>query len=312
MLVKIVFDLVHLPKLVYNIYRMLLIILTLKYWHLNCYKLAKSNHYAQLWRKLMIKTIKNISLVTAAVLSTSAFSNVHMDNVNINTDQCDITLNYDLTISPDHILIIEDDETMIDIYNDKMLFIRGEKIDLSPKQQTMVSNYAKRIRGTVPEVSKIAVEAIGIAYEGINAAFGDHMDTSSTKEKFEELEQKISEKYGSHQGHYSFSQGNFNTNIEDDEVDVLVQDLVQDLVPQLIGGIMANVSRAMMSGDADFSEFDNIGDKVDQEIEARAGELEQRAEAFCYSLKEVDELEEDLVASNTKFIYFDLLNFKQN
>lgn len=306
------FDLVHLPKYVYSHLRKLLIFIPIKCWHLICYKLAKSNHYPQLWRKLMIKTIRNISLVTAAVMSTSAFSNVHMDNVNINTDQCDITLNYDLTISPDHILIIEDDETMIDIYNDKMLFIKGEKIDLSPEQQTMVSNYANSLRSTIPEVSGIAVEAIGIAYEGINAAFGDHIDTESTREKFDELESRITEKYNSQNGHYNFSQGNFNTNINDDEVDVLVQDLIQDIVPQLIGGIMANVSKAMMSGDADFSEFDNIGDRVDQEIEARADELEERAEAFCYSLKEVDELEHDLVASNTKFIYFDLLNLKQN
>lgn len=260
----------------------------------------------------MIKTIRNISLVSAAVLSTPAFSNIHMDNVNINTDQCDITLNYDLTISPDHILIIEDDETMIDIYNDKMLFIRGEKVELTSKQQAMVTNYAESIRNTVPEVSKIAVEAISIAYEGINAAFGEHIDTSSTREKFIELEQKISDKYGSHNGHYRFSQGNFNTNIEDDEVDQLVQDLMQDIVPQLIGGIMANVTKAMISGNSDFSEFENIGDKVELEIESRADELEQRAEAFCYSLKEVDELEQDLVASNNQFIYFDLLSFKQN
>ena len=251
--------------------------------------------------------LTSISLVLASAISSNVAANVHMD-----LDECNIELNYDLSISPEHILIIDEDQTQIDIYQDKMLFIKGEQVNLNSEQQRLVRQYSLGIRNAVPEVSKIAVEAVSIAYEGINAALGDHIDTTETKEKFDQLEQRIEERFTSHNGHYSFKQGEFQTSVEDEEVDALVEDIVEEMVPQLIGGIMANMSKAIMSGEADFSEYENIGDNVEKEVEARAAVLEKRANEFCYSLKEVDEIENNLVASNSKFRYFDVLEVKTN
>ncbi len=245
------------------------------------------------------------TFIAAAMASSSAFAHVE-----ISSDQCDIDLNYDLSISPQHIRIIENDETMIDIYKDEIVFIKGEQIELNNEQQKLVTQYATDIRKSVPEVAQIATEAVSIAYQGINAALGQHIDMAETKEKFAQLEQKIGEKFNTTDGHYTFSQGEFTSNVESQEVEVMVEEIVEDMVPQLIGSLMANIGTAMAKGEANFDDFDNIGENIEKEVEARADELEKKAEAFCARLKHVDEIEADLIASNTQFVYFDLLNVK--
>lgn len=250
--------------------------------------------------------ITSLALITTTFMSSAAFANVHLD-----TDSCDIELNYDLTISPEHIRIIDQDETMVDIYKDKILFLRGEQIQLNQNQQVMITQYATHIRNAIPEVTEIAVEAISMAYEGINLALGNHADMSETQEKFSDLENKLKQKFESKDGHYSFKQGSFNTSIEDEAVDELVEDIVSDVVPQLVGGILSNIGIAMMSGESDLSELEDIGENIEKEMELRGESIEQRAEEFCLSLKKVDELEQALLASNSQFIYLDLLNLKQ-
>lgn len=247
------------------------------------------------------------NLIKASLLATAFISSSAFAHINISTDQCDIELNYDLSISPQHIRIIENDETMIDIYNDEILFVKGDQIDLTPTQQTLVSKYADNIRQSVPEVAQIATEAVGIAYQGINAAMGDRVDLTDTKEKFDEIEQRINAKFNNDNGHYRFNQGNFSTDSDNREIEVMVEDMVEEMIPKLVGSLMMNIGSAMAGGETSFSDLENLGDRIEAEVEERAQVLEKKAEAFCGRLKEVDEMERELVAQNSNFAYFDLL-----
>ena len=200
---------------------------------------------------------------------------------------------------------------MIDIFKDTRLFVRGDQITLSPEQQELVTEYSKSIRRAVPQAGELAVQAVSLAYEGIQAALGDHVDLSNSREKFDRLEQRISEKFNNDSGHYSFRQGEFSFDNNNEEIDVMVEEIVEDMVPQLIGGLLSNIGQAMANGDDDFSSLENLGENIEQEIEGRAEEIEKSADEFCYSLKKVDDLETELVASNDNFSYFDVLTFKE-
>ncbi len=249
---------------------------------------------------------KNNLIKTAVFVSTfvssSAFAHIELAN-----EQCDVSLNYDLSVSPEHIRIIDNDKTMIDIYKDQLLFVKGDQIELSAAEQKLIGDYSASIRQAVPEVAKIATEAVSIAYHGINTALGQHVDLAETETRFNELKNKIDEKFNSKNGHYSFYQGEFNTNADNKELEMMVEDIVEDMVPKLIGSLMMNIGSAMSNGETSFKDLENLGDRIEQEIEGKAEALEQRANRFCNQLKQVDKMEEQLVAVNSKFAYFDLL-----
>ena len=242
------------------------------------------------------------SLLATALASSSAFA--HID---VSTDQCDVELNYDLSISPKHIRIIDNDQTIIDIYNDEVLFIKGDQVSLTSDQQQLVGRYAENIRQSIPEAAEIATEAVGVAYEGIRAAIGSKVDLSETEEKFELVKARINEKFNSETGHYRFSQGNLSTNSDNKEIEAMVEDVVEEVIPKLIGSLMMNIGSAMAGGETSFKDLENLGDKIEKEVEARAEVLEYKANAFCSRLKEVDKIEQELVAQNDNFGHFNLL-----
>jgi len=222
-------------------------------------------------------------------------------------NQCHLSLNNDLSVTPEHIRIIEDDETLVDIYKDNILFIKGEQMNLNDQQKTMLLEYSTSIRNAVPEVTKIAVDAVGLAFEGINIALGDLVDMDDHKDKFKELQEKIHDKYQGNEGNYSITKGEFNVEIDDEEIDVLVEELVEDMVPNLIGGLISGIGQAIASGEDIDIELDDMGDKIEREIEAKAELIEVRADAFCNKMKSLDKLEQKLIASNSDFADLDLL-----
>jgi hypothetical protein len=245
-------------------------------------------------------------LVSALLLMNASNAFAHDDHEN----QCNLSLNNDLSVTPEHIRILEDDETLVDIYKDNILFIKGEQMQLNDKQQKMIVEYSASIRNALPEVTQIAVDAVGLAFEGLNVALGELVDMDDHEDKFKLLQQKINDKYQGSEGSYSITKGDFNIEIDDEEIDVLVEDLVEGMVPSLIGGLISGIGQAIASGEDIDIELDDIGEKVEREIEAKAELIEVRADAFCKKMKIVDKLEQKLVDSNSDFEDLDLLEIE--
>jgi len=221
--------------------------------------------------------------------------------------QCDLELNNELNITPKHILIKESDETIVDIYNDETIFINGDQITLDNEQQKLVTEYSLALRAAVPQVAEIAVDAVEVAFEGINAGLGNMINLDNTRDKFEEIKTRINDKYNQNEGHYSFSEGNFSTNIEDEQIGDAVKDVIKDVAPQLIGKVLANIGNSMAEGNMDFSDLDGLDTRIESEIDARTEDLEQKADEFCKNLKRVDKIEDNLIATNHKFTNLDLI-----
>ena len=252
--------------------------------------------------KKINSTLNKSILVLAGLLSTSAMADVHLEN-----EHCDVDLNYDLTISPQHVLIIDQDETLIDIYNDKTLFIKGEQISLNSNQQELITNYSTSLRQTIPQAGEIAIEAVNLAFEGIEAALGGHVDLSNSRAKFDEIEEKVSEKFNDQNGHYSFKQGEFTFDTDDEQLDNMIEESIEDIMPELIGGLISNIGQAISNGEG-LESLDNLGENIEREVEAKAEQIEAKAGEFCQSLVAINNIEQDLFESNNQFIYFDLLN----
>jgi hypothetical protein len=262
--------------------------------------------YPNTKKDIVMRKIK-LALIASAIFAANAFA-VDVDF----EDQCNVELNYDLTITPKHILIKDNDETIADIYNNNVLFIRGEQVDLNDMQTKWLTDYSTSLRTSVPEVAEIAVEAVEVAFEGINSALGRFSDMSSTRVKFDELKDRINQKFNEQEGYYSFKNGNFTSDIDDETIDDMVEEIVEDMVPSIIGNLLANIGTAIASGETSFEELDNLDEEIEAAIEERVEVIEVKAQRFCDKLKRVDDIEASLVASNNKLIYLDLISIQQH
>lgn len=250
---------------------------------------------------------KTISVVAASVLlitSSSVFA-----QANINTNECNLTLNNDLSISPDHVRIIEDDETIVDIYNDKLLFINGEMIDLDNQEQQMIVEYATYIRNAVPEVTAIALEAVTLAFDGLNNGLGNMVDIQQSEYKFDALKTKIKQKYQSGEGQYTITKGELNSDIQDEEIELLVEEIMEDMVPNIVGGLLTNIGQAISNGE-DINI--NLDADFERQIDERSELIELKASAFCHKMKKLDELEQTLISRDPIFEYLDLIDIDYN
>lgn len=253
-------------------------------------------------------TIKNtLSLIAASFMLISCSS--AFAHTNINNSQCNLTLNNDLSVSPEHLRIIEDDETIVDIYQDNILFINGEIVDLDSQEQKMIVQYATYIRNAVPEVTEIAVEAVSLAFEGLNNSLGEMVDIKQAEYKFDALKTKIKQKYQSRDGQYTIKKGELNSDIQDEEIESLIEDIIEDMVPNLVGGLLTTIGQAIADGGDIEIDLDQ---DFEREIDQKAELIELKANAFCHKMKALDELEQTLESRDPIFEYLDLIDIDYN
>lgn len=253
------------------------------------------------------------ALLIASVIASSLFyTSAASADASPSKNSCDLELNNELLITPKHILIKENDETLIDIYEDKMVFIKGDMVTLSKSQQKLVHEYAAMLRKSIPEIGEIAIEAVDLAFQGIQAAFGPIEGNQKINAKFKEVKQKIKQRYEDSDGYYSFSEGNFNHHIDGNGIDESIEEIMEEMIPVFIGGLISNIGNSIANGGNSLENLDNIGERIEQEIEAKSDHIEQKAHQFCESLKVADGIENELVASDSNLKHFDLLNIKYN
>lgn len=254
-----------------------------------------------------MKLITKKALLLPALFMTS----LSWAEINIDTEQCNMKLNNTLTVTPEHILIKDSDETLVDIYNNKMVFVRGELITLDPMQQALVIEYSEAIRQSIPKLGDIAVDAVDIAYSAISAAIGYEHESPNIKNKFEQLKRQIANKYQNNEGHFTFSNGELNHSMDGDGIDEVVEELMADMMPSIIGSLLSRIGDSMANGDLEISDLENLGERVEYEVESRAEVIEQKAEAFCQDMIAVNQLEDKLVGTNLKLIHLDLIAIEQ-
>lgn len=242
----------------------------------------------------------------AAPLLFAASTSVMAIDVNID-NECEIDLNANLTITPEHILIKEDDETLIDIYQDQMVFVRGELVDLNASDTALVQEYASTLRNSVPEITAIALTAVEAAFEGINAGLGDLGNMDGIRDAFDEVKYQIEYSYEQANGYYSFTDGEFTLGQNNQDIEHAIEGVMEEIMPSLIGNLLTQVGTAMASGDADFSSFDDLGERIETEVEARTAVIEEKAYAFCKKLEKANDLETQLIAKNPELKDLDLL-----
>ncbi len=271
----------------------------------------------------MNKLITAFGVVTAfgvsTLLSYQVWAEGKADQISFSgsSSQCEVTLNYDVAVEPNKLVISKAQNELYRIELDK-LYVDGTEVALNAQQQQLVTQYATEVSKQLPEVIDLIHDAVDMATTTVSAIltpmFGD-----SVGAKVDTMMASLSErvdKEAYQQGDH-FYLGATESSLEETFGKEFEREIEQ-LVQSSIGSLMMVLGSEMMNGDGESFEqkmqaFSNKMEKMGQDIEVQlkqqSQDLEQRADTLCENFQQLAVLEKQLREQIPQLDKYPLLNF---
>jgi len=261
-------------------------------------------------------------VLASTLLLCSSFTFAHDDN-----NSCDVDIHGGMKITQQDISFFKqavtetssDQSSLYTIHNDQQLYVHGKQVDLTSKQQELVSNYAHHIRTMVPKVKQVANEGIDLAIEGVSVAFNELLgnDNDVSNELVLELtkvKNQVNERFDENKPLYINEKGINGDDVFDEEFERHIESTVETAVKKSIGSVLIAVGREMMFSDGDAFEqkMEKFGDKMEATMEVKANKIEQKVSGLCLSMKKIDQLEEALKDNISQLPDFNVLSVEQH
>ncbi|WP_258872192.1 YggN family protein [Thalassotalea euphylliae] len=235
-------------------------------------------------------------------------------------EHCNVNFNYGVIIEPNHVRILDNGQTYVQINNDNQLFVRGREILLEAQQTALISDFSKGIRSQVPEIVFIAIEGVEVGLKAVNKVIGGLTGENSAshrklQEKFDDMQMRLRKKFNHSDKSYYIAPQDF-----DDFDEIFAGEFeqeIEEIVSESIGTILMAVGEAMANRDEEtieqrVSTFDdrleNMGEELKLEIGTRANQLEQKAEQFCQALSNLDKVETEMQVTISALQDFNLIS----
>ncbi|PKG57057.1 YggN family protein [Shewanella sp. GutDb-MelDb] len=242
--------------------------------------------------------------VSAVLLSASS---VQIVNANEDSDkhfknECEVSLNYDVTVEPKKLTVSEVGKEQYRIEMNK-LFVNGEQVPLNKQQQALVNQYADEVSAQIPEVIELVNDAVAMASTAVSMALTPLLgDATGAKidEMMDGLQQRIENVAYQHGD--TFYLGATESSLENAFGEEFEQEMEQ-LAQNSIGTMVMTLGSEMMSGEGGSFEqkmesfstkMESIGDDIELQMEGQAQDLEIRGEKLCKRFKSLVVLEKEL------------------
>lgn len=217
--------------------------------------------------------------------------------------QCQMAFEHGVLISPEQIRILEQDRTQYQVNFDNQLFIQGELQQLSPEDQRVLKKYSRGLRKVVPQVVGIAVDSVELGLSTIeNLLVG--VGSSSQQEEWQALMrestyQLMARFIRSGEHFYVAPQSLY-------EMDAFLHGELRDnlnkLAKNTVGAVWLALRDALRHTDDNFERgeggdlqpVEQLVNKINAGLDAKAEELESKSALFCQRLQELDQIETEL------------------
>lgn len=231
-----------------------------------------------------------LGLAVSGVIFTVSALQLAQAKTELNTNErCEVSLNYDVRIEPQKLVMSEKGQEKYRIEADK-LFVEGKQVNLTEKQKKLVTEYSAEVSSQVPEAIALINEAVSLASQAVSMALtplmGDAAGAQVDKMMVgvQKRVDSVAYKHGD-----SFYLGATKDSMQSTFNDEFEQEMEQ-IVQNSVGTIMMTVGGQILSGDsgtfeAKMDEFskkmDNLGPDIEQQIEAQSKGLEAKADHLC-------------------------------
>ena len=216
---------------------------------------------------------------------------------------CNMAFRYGVLISPEHIRVMQNNRTFVQINHDQQLFVKGEWQQLDAETQQLLQLYAHGLRKFVPEIVSLAVDGVEVGLSSIEAMLagvGNKSQQAEWRALIRETTFQFLSRFVRTGDHFYLAPQSLN------ELDYFLHD---ELKPQLdnlarhtVGAVWGALRDALRHSDSNFERSDNqdwqsVGqmvDKINLGLDAKAVELEEKSALFCQRMQELDKIEQQL------------------
>lgn len=251
-----------------------------------------------------------IAVLTMSCLSTSVLA-----------DDCNMELHHGLRVSDKTITIEKDNGQNLEIIDNQYLYINENQINLNEQQSTLLKSYSIGIREQAPVVMDIAKEAMSIAIQGIDMAFGELLGRDSSQyaklmTSMEELETYVVEQFNDNGDFVLNSEFGNGDDFLGEEFEERLETAIEEIVQNSIGALLVKIGTEMMFSGGDMEAFEqrmeSFGEDIEEKMELRAETIELKAEQLCTSIYKLELIENQLHQHIPEMANYDLFDVGYN
>lgn len=255
------------------------------------------------------------TLIIAATLLASTAS--------AHEQQCDIHLDKDLQVSPNSVAIQNADGELWRINPQGQLWLENTRVTTNNETQQQLQQFQADIRQQTIQTLGLIEDALILASDAINTVVAELTEQPVTQSpalnkavaKIKSYSESLVVKQ---QDNITVYGSRFNS--LDDVFDQAFEQAIEHAVTESLGNMMLAVGKALTSSEGSFEQrmeafaekMEKFGTELENKIESRVSTLEQRGEALCDGLYNLDKLETQIQQAIPQMRQYDLLEVKQN
>lgn len=246
------------------------------------------------------KLLTGIAL-SGLIFTTGALTPA-MAKMSLNDQNCNVTLNYDVTVEPKSLKVSQKgtEKYRVEV---GQLFVEGKAVNLNPKQQKLLTQYSDEVSRQVPEVIDLVGEVVTMATQAVSMALtpllGDAAGSQIDK-LMAGIEKRVDTMAYQHGD--KFFIGSTDASLEETFNDEFEQEM-ENIISNSIGSLMMSMGSQIMSSEGgSFEEkmntfaakMENVGKDIETQMESQSQALEVRADKVCSDFEQLMVLENQL------------------
>ena len=246
-----------------------------------------------------------MSLIASAVvcstlgLSTLVYSNSAAAHSN---HSCNIEFDKDLVINSSSVQLQDSGNTLWLINDEGQLTLNGKNVKVNSETRELLRDYQAGIRNQTVATVALVEDALLMASEALTTVLNEL--SGKTLDEYPAMQQalaKISDAANQvvvQDGDSTYLYGSRLENI-DQAFGPEFEQAIEEAVTQSMGSIMMLVGKAMTSGEGNFEQrmeafgakMEKFGENLEAKMDIKATALEQRGDALCAQVTQLDDLE---------------------
>ncbi|SNY49311.1 Protein of unknown function [Arsukibacterium tuosuense] len=241
--------------------------------------------------------MKSSLLASAVVLGSISLNAMAHSN-----QSCNIEFDKDLVISKSSVQLQDNGNTLWQISDDGQLILNGEPVTVNNDTRLLLRDYQAGIRSQTLETVALVEDALIMASEALTTVLSEL--TGKSLDDYPAMQQALT-KINDAADQVVVQDGD-NTYLYGSRLDSIDQafgpefeQAIEDAVSQSMGSIMMLVGKAMTSGEGSFEQrmeafgekMEKFGENLEAKMDIKAAALEQRGDAICSQVSQLDALE---------------------
>lgn len=254
-----------------------------------------------------------LTITCLGALSANVYASTNFDT------SCEANINGELSFADNQLLVKSTTKQDIVIMADGLVLVDGKTIDMNGQQTQLAKRYYQDVEASIPMVVDVTVEALRITNIALTEVFTgllgeDSQLPSKIKNRLDDVAKAIEDHVYQNPDSLTFNSAYLEKDLGlDDNLDAEIENIQNELVSEAMGEMFVLLGKAMLSGDSDFSKFEQrmekLGEEIEQRVESASVQIEKAAEKLCDKMHSLDETENQL-QSVQELRHLDMIDLK--